>query len=108
MVPAKPSQVHYDTNTDHYAQVHKVSFSLRLKLNEYSRPGHGDSSINMQITGMKENHESTSSASGAGGSSNLGSSSSRGASYGSSSSSNGSNSSSSYGGNVSSYHDIFS
>ena len=52
VVPLKPNEAHYNTNTDNFSQIHNISFTMRLKLSEYTNPRTNATSISIHIIQM--------------------------------------------------------
>ena len=50
----KPSEAHFLTNTDHFAQICNVTFTMRIKLKKYVSKRDGETTTNVQVVTMTE------------------------------------------------------
>jgi hypothetical protein len=53
----KPSEAHFLTNTDHFAQICNVTFKMRIKLKKYVSKRDGETTTNVQVLTMTEIEE---------------------------------------------------
>ena len=53
----KPSEAHFLTNTDHFAQICNVTFEMRIKLKKYVSKRDGETTTNVQVLTMTEIEE---------------------------------------------------